>query len=203
MHDTSTPIPALAASHLVNGVDVPVPGDWVIDPGHAEVAFIGRHFMLTKVRGRFTDVAGVIRIEDDPAQSRVDVTIGTASLMSGSPDRDEHLRSADFFDVERFPTATFRSEHVRWSGHRAQVAGRLTIVGVERPVDLEVELIGTTVDPWGAARAVFSAFTEIDREDWGLTWNVALETGGVLVSKKIRIEIELEAVLQRAVPDPS
>lgn len=207
MNDTSTPTTPLA-THLVNGVDVPVPGDWIIDPGHAEVAFIGRHLMLTKVRGRFTDVSGVIRIGSDPAQSRVDVTIGTASVTSGSRDRDDHLRSADFFDVDRFPTATFWADDVRWEGSHAEVAGHLTIVGVERPVVLGVELVGTTVDPWGSARAVFSAFTEVDREDWGLTWNVSLEAGGVLVSKKVRIEIELEAVLQTAptkttTPDPT
>jgi polyisoprenoid-binding protein YceI len=189
---TSSPI----ITRLVDGVQVPVAGSWKIDPGHAEVAFIGRHFMLTKVRGRFTDVAGTIEIADDPADSSVSVTIGTASVTSGSVDRDNHLRSSDFFAVDRFPTATFRSHRVNWSGTAAKLDGELTIVGVTRPVELDVELVGTTVDPWGGGRAVFSAFTEIDREDWGLTWNVALETGGILVSKRIRIEIELEAVLE-------
>lgn len=182
-------------TRLVEGTPVPVAGTWQIDPGHAEVAFIGRHFMLTKVRGRFTDIDGAIEVADDPANSSVTVTIGMASVTSGSDDRDTHLRSPDFFDVERFPTATFRSRRVRWSGSTAKVDGDLTIVGETRPVELDVELLGTTTDPWGGARAVFSAFTEIDREDWGLTWNVALEAGGILVSKRIRIEIELEAVL--------
>jgi polyisoprenoid-binding protein YceI len=203
MNDTTTPTPTLNSSHLVDGVDVPVPGDWIIDPGHAEVAFIGRHFMMTKVRGRFSDITGTIRIGDDPTQSRVEVTIGTASVTSGSLERDDHLRSADFFDVDQYPTATFRADDVQWRGGQAKVAGNLTIVGIERPVVLEVDLVGTTVDPWGSARAVFSAFTEIDREDWGLTWNVALEAGGVLVSKKIRVEIELEAILQTAAVEPS
>jgi polyisoprenoid-binding protein YceI len=196
---TSTTSP----STTIEGTGLPAGTTWEIDPGHADVAFVGRHFMLTKVRGRFTDITGEIRIGDDPAHSHIEVTIATASVTSGSRERDDHLRSADFFDVETFPTATFRSVEVRWSGTRAKVAGRLTIVGVERPVVLEVELIGTTVDPWGSARAVFSAFTEIDREDWGLTWNQALAAGGVLVSKKVRIEVEFEAVLQDAASEPS
>jgi polyisoprenoid-binding protein YceI len=198
MTNTQTSSPTI--TRLVDGVQVPVAGSWKIDPGHAEVAFIGRHFMLTKVRGRFTDVGGTIEIADHPADSSVSVTIGMTSVTSGSDDRDTHLRSSDFFDVERFPTATFRSRRVNWGGTTAKVEGELTIVGVTRPVELDVELVGTTVDPWGGGRAVFSAFTEIDREDWGLTWNVALETGGILVSKRIRIEIELEAVLEASKP---
>ena len=152
--------------------------------------------MLTKVRGRFTDVAGEVRIAEDPADSHVSVRIGMASVSSGAPDRDDHLRSADFFDVERFPEATFESSAVRWQGRRAVVVGDLTIVGVSRPVELSVELVGTTVDPWGGQRAIYSAWTEVDREDWGLTWNMALEAGGLLVSKKIRIELEVETVRQ-------
>jgi polyisoprenoid-binding protein YceI/rhodanese-related sulfurtransferase len=190
-------LPATAkapATRVVGGIEVPAAGDWAIDPGHADVAFIGRHFMLTKVRGRFTDVEGVVRIGEDPADSSVAVTIGMASVTSGAGDRDAHLRSPDFFDVERFPTATFTSTHVRWDGRRAAVTGDLTIVGVTRPVVLDVEHLGTVADTTGGHRSVFSASTEIDREDWGLTWNVALEAGGILVSKRIRIEIEVETV---------
>lgn len=195
MNDTSASAPP-TGTRLVEGIEVPIAGDWAIDPGHAEVAFVGRHLMLTRVRGRFIDVAGTIRIGDHPTRSSVEVTIGMASVASGSIDRDDHLRSPDLFDVERHPTATFRSTAVSWSGQRAKVSGDLTIVGLSRPVVLEVDLLGTTVDPWGSTRAAFSAFTEIDREDWGITWNLALATGGVLVSKRIRIEIELEAVLR-------
>lgn len=191
-HTTSTPTP----SRVVGGIELPAVGTWTIDPGHAEVAFIGRHFMLTKVRGRFTDVTGTIRLADDPADSTVDVTIGMASVSSGSNDRDAHLRSPDFFDIERFPTASFRSTSVEWRGTHAKVAGLLTIVDVTNPVVLEVDVLGSVIDTNGSPRAVFSALTEVDREDWGLTWNVALEAGGVLVSKKVRIEIELEAVLE-------
>jgi polyisoprenoid-binding protein YceI len=181
-------------TRVVDGTEVPATGHWVIDPGHAEVGFIGRHFMLTKVRGRFTDVAGVVRVGDDPSTSSVEVEIGMASVSSGSREHDEHLRSEDLFDVERHPTATFASTAVAWSGSRARVTGDLTIVGVTRPVALDVEFVGATRDPKGDDRAVYSASTEINREDWGLTWNVALETGGVLVSKKIRIEVEVETV---------
>ena len=193
MTDITTPSPIIGRT--INNTEVPVAGTWRIDPGHSEVAFIGRHFMLTKVRGRFTEVEGTIEIADDPTDSTVTVTIGMASVTSGSDDRDNHLRSSDFFDVDEHPTATFRSGNVRWNRSTAKVDGELTIVGITRPVVLDVELLGMTIDPWGGGRAVFSAFTEIDREDWGLTWNVALETGGILVSKRVRIEIELEAVL--------
>jgi len=193
MTDITTPSPIIGRT--INNTEVPVAGTWRIDPGHSEVAFIGRHFMLTKVRGRFTEVEGTIEIADDPTDSTVTVTIGMASVTSGSDDRDNHLRSSDFFDVDEHPTATFRSRNVRWNRSTAKVDGELTIVGITRPVVLDVELLGMTIDPWGGGRAVFSAFTEIDREDWGLTWNVALETGGILVSKRVRIEIELEAVL--------
>jgi polyisoprenoid-binding protein YceI len=193
----SSPITPLApATRVVAGAEVPAAGAWAIDPGHAEVAFIGRHFMLTKVRGRFTEVTGVVVIGEDVTDSTVAVTIGMASVTSGADDRDGHLRSPDFFDVERHPTATFTSTAVRWDGRRATVDGDLTIVGVTRPVVLEVEYLGSVTDPGGHDRAIYSASTEIDREDWGLTWNVALEAGGILVSKRIRIEIEVETIRQ-------
>ena len=180
----------------VDGTEVPVVGSWAIDPGHAEVAFIGRHFMLTKVRGRFTDIVGTVVIADDPADSSVDVTINMASVESGSDDRDNHLRSSDFFDVENHPEGRFRSTSVTLNGDTTRVSGELTLVGITRPVVLDVLYVGSTVDPWGGHRAIYSASTEINREDWGLTWNVALEAGGLLVSKKIRIELEVETVRQ-------
>ena len=190
---TTTPHPG-PLTRVVDGQEVPAPGTWTIDPGHTEVAFVGRHFMMTRVRGRFTGVEGAIVVADDPRRSTVEVTIDMASVESGSAARDEHLRSEDHFDVGRHPTATFRSTAVDWTGPTAAVAGELTIVGVTRPVTLDVELLGAVTDPWGGERAVFSARAEVNREDWGLTWNQALETGGILVSKTIRIEIELEAL---------
>lgn len=183
----------------VDGVELPAPGTWAIDPGHAEVGFIGRHFMLTKVRGRFPGVQGTVTIAEDPNGSAVEVVIDMASVNSGDQTRDDHLRSPDFFDVQRHPTATFSSTAVDWRGTRGTVQGDLTIVGVARPVTLDVEFAGAVHDPWGQDRAVFSASAQVNREDWGLTWNMALEAGGILVSKDIRLEIEVETVRQAAV----
>lgn len=179
-----------------DGVVLPGPGTWDIDPGHAEVAFTGRHFMLTKVRGRFTDVRGAILIADDIEESRVDVIIGMASVESGNQTRDEHLRSPELFDVEQFPEATFRSVSVDWQGNRGVVLGDLTIHGITRRVPLEVSFEGYVRDPWGGDRAVFSARTQVNREDFDVTWNVVLETGGVMVSKDISIDVEIETVLR-------
>ena len=130
------------------------------------------------------------------ADSRVNVTIGTASVESGNRARDEHIRSAELFDVETFPTATFRSTSVEWSGDSGVVHGDLTLHGVTRNVPLQVTFEGQVRDPWGGQRAVFAARTKVNREDFGITWNVALEAGGVLVSKEIQIEIDLETVLR-------
>jgi polyisoprenoid-binding protein YceI len=185
---------AAPAVRTVQGVTLPAPGTWEIDPGHAEVAFIGRHLLFTKVRGRFTGVQGAVTVAEDPADSRVAVTIDMASVDSGDRTRDDHLRSPDLFDVERHPSATFTSTAVRWTGTTGTVEGDLTIVGVTRPVTLDVVFAGAVRDPWGRDRAVFSASAEIDREDWGLTWNMVLEAGGVLVSRDIRLEIEVETV---------
>jgi polyisoprenoid-binding protein YceI len=183
-------------TRTLEGVDLPSPGVWTIDPSHADVAFIGRHFLLTKVRGRFSGVQGALRVAEDPVESSVEVTIDTATVDSGDQARDDHLRSPDFFDVERYPTATFRSSRVEWNGRTGKVEGELTIRDVTRPLTLDVEYLGHTRDPWAHDRAVFSASATINREDWGLTWNVALEAGGLLVSKEIRIEIEVETVRQ-------
>ncbi len=185
---------AAPAVRTVQGIALPAPGTWEIDPGHAEVAFIGRHLLFTKVRGRFRGVQGAVTVAEDPADSRVAVTIDMASVDSGDRTRDDHLRSPDLFDVERHPTATFTSTAVRWTGTTGTVEGDLTIVGVTRPVTLDVVFAGAVRDPWGQDRAVFSASAQIDREDWGLTWNMALEAGGVLVSRDIRLEIEVETV---------
>lgn len=180
----------------VGGVQFPAPGTWDIDPGHAEVAFVGRHFMVTKVRGRFTDVRGSIVVGESLDDSKVDVTIAMASVDSGSQARDEHLRSPELFDVERFPEATFTSTGASWSGTRGTLTGELTIHGVTRPVVLDVQYEGYARDPWGGDRAMFSGQTVVNREDFGITWNMALETGGVLVSKEIRVEIDIETVLR-------
>jgi polyisoprenoid-binding protein YceI len=178
------------------GLDLPAPGVWTIDPGHADVAFAGRHFGLTRVRGRFTGVEGAVTVAADPADSTVEVVITMASVSSGDAARDDHLRSADFFDVEHHPTATFRSTSVERTGGgtTAVLIGDLTIKDVTRPVRLDVELLGQVADPWGDQRAVFSARGRINREDWALTWNLVLEAGGLLVSKEITLEIDVELV---------
>ena len=192
--------PAAPATRLVGGAELPIPGRWQIDPGHAEVAFIGRHFMLTKVRGRFTGVTGAIEVAQDPGETTVEVTIDMASVESGNQARDDHLRSPDFFDTGQHPTATFIGRAVNWDGTQGQLDGELTIRGVTRPVTLAAEYLGYAADPWGGHRAVFTAGGTLNREDWGLTWNMPLDGGGLLVSKEIRIEIDLEAVLQDEQP---
>lgn len=192
--------PAATATRLAGGAELPIPGRWEIDPGHTEVAFIGRHFMLTKVRGRFTGVSGVIEVAEEPAGSTAEVTIDMASVESGNRDRDDHLRSPDFFDAAGYPTATFTSRAVGWQGTHGTLSGDLTIRGITRPVTLAAEYLGHAADPWGGQRAIFTAEATLNREDWGLTWNMPLDGGGLLVSKEIRIEIEAEAVLQSTAP---
>jgi polyisoprenoid-binding protein YceI len=193
-----TTTPTTSASRTIAGATVPAVGTWDIDPGHTDVAFIGRHFMVTKVRGRFTGVTGAVTIAENMNDSKVDVTIDMASVESGSDARDEHIRSAELFDVATYPTATFSSTHVDWRGDRGTVTGDLTIHGVTRQAPLAVAFEGYVRDPWGGDRAIFSARTKVNREDFGVTWNVALEAGGVLVSKEVVIEIDLETVLNNA-----
>lgn len=190
----------MIATRTIHGVELPAAGTWTIDPGHAEIGFVGRHFGLTKVRGRFTGVQGTIVLADDIASSTVEVVIDMASVSSGDQGRDDHLRSSDFFDVEHYPTATFRATDVEASGATGTIAGELTIKDVTRPITLEVDYLGHALDPWGGERTMFSAAATIDRERWGLTWNVLLEAGGLLVSKEIRLEIEVELLLQVAAP---
>jgi polyisoprenoid-binding protein YceI len=183
--------------HTVEGIEIPEPGDWQLDPVHTSVEFVARHLMVTKVRGGFTTVSGNIHIADDPLGSWAEVTVDPASVETGDEKRDAHLRSPDFFDVEQYPDITFRSTRVEGSSpDHFKLEGDLTVHGVTRHVALDVDYHGWTSDPWGGRRAGFSASTELDREDFGLTWNVALESGGFLVGKKIRLEFEIEAIKQ-------
>lgn len=189
----------IAPVREIDGTAYPAPGTWRIDPGHADVAFTGRHFMRTKIRGRFTGVTGVVRFAEDLADSHIEAVIDMASVDSGDQTRDEHLRSADQFDVARFPNATFHSTRVVWEGGTVgRVEGDLTIHGVTRPVVLDVEYRGYVRDPWGNDRAVFAAATRLNREDFEITWNMVLEAGGLLVSRDIDIAIEFEAVYEAA-----
>jgi polyisoprenoid-binding protein YceI len=183
------------ATRVVDGLEVPAPGAFELDPSHSHVGFSVRHMMVSKVRGRFTSFTGAVTVADDPTVSRVDVTIDVASIDTRDEQRDGHLRSPDFFDAEQFPTITYRSTSVTAKGGgEFAVHGDLTVRGVTRPIELDVTYEGVAKDPWGNQRFGLSATTEIDREDFGLTWNQALETGGVLVGKTVKIEIEAEAV---------
>jgi polyisoprenoid-binding protein YceI len=189
--------PSAPATRSLDGLEIPAPGTFHIDPSHTTVGFVARHLMVTKVRGRFSAFDGAVTIAQEPLDSSVEVSIETASVDTRDAGRDEHLRSADFFDVEQHPTIAFRSTGVEHrTGSEFVVHGELTVRDVTRPVDLAMTLDGVVTDPWGNERLAFTASAEVDREQWGLTWNQALETGGVLVSKKVRLEIEGQAVRQ-------
>jgi len=176
---------------------IPTSGTFDLDPAHTRVGFVARHLMVSKVRGSFTQVTGKITIDADPLKSSVDVHIPVASIDTGVGERDTHLRSPDFLDVEKYPELTFRSTRVvDFSEGEFKLVGELTIRDVTREVTLDVEYEGVARNPWGSEVVGFTASTEIDREDFGMTWNVALETGGVLVGKKVKIEISAEGIRQ-------
>lgn len=177
-------------------ISLPQQGTWVLDSAHTTAGFVGRYLMISKVAGTFTDVAGRFHIAENPEDSNLEVTIQAASLTTAHTDRDTHLKSPDFLDADTFPTIEFVSTKVEGAGTKWTVTGDLTIKEVTRPVTLDVEYHGVTADPWGNTRAAFSATTRIDRNDWGLSWNVALETGGVLIGPKVTIEIEAQGVLE-------
>jgi polyisoprenoid-binding protein YceI len=167
---------------------------WQLDPAHTVVSFTGKHMMVTKVRGLFAGVTGTIEYDEtDPTRSRVEVTIPAATVDTGVEPRDNHLRSADFLDVENHPTMTFRSTSIAPKGDRWAISGDLTIRGVTRPVVLDTEALGVVKGMDGRRHAGFEATAKIRRSDWGLTWNVGLEAGGWLVSDEISIELEVAA----------
>jgi polyisoprenoid-binding protein YceI len=182
------------AGRTFAGVTIPEPGTFTLDTAHTAVGFVARHLMVSKVRGSFTEVSGVITIAEQPLESSVTVVIAAASINTGSPDRDQHLRSNDFLDLDNHPEITFRSTRVAsHSGTDFVLAGELTIRGVTREVELAVRYDGLAKNPWNQEIVAFTATTEIDREEFGITWNAALETGGVLVGRKVQIEISAEA----------
>jgi polyisoprenoid-binding protein YceI len=179
------------------GVEVPHPGTYDIDKAHSSVEFVARHLMITKVRGRFGEFSGSIDVAEVPEESSVEVTIDASSIQTDQDQRDTHLRSEDFLHVEKHPTLHFKSTKVELvDGEHWTVTGDLTLRGVSRPVVLDVQFEGANVSPWGTRAVGFSASTEINREDWGLTWNQVLETGGAVVGKKVRIELNVEATLR-------
>ena len=173
---------------------------WKIDPSHSAIGFSVRHMVVSKTRGRFTKWSGQIRFDPaNPAASSVEVTIDPASIDTADAQRDAHLRSPDFFDVEKYPVASFRSTKVEdRGGDRYDITGDLTIHGVTRPVVLDAVYEGSGKDPWGGERAGFIASTTIVRKDFGLEWNKALDTGGVLVGEKVELSLEVEAIRQAA-----
>ncbi len=166
-----------------------------IDPAHSSVEFIARHMMITKVRGRFAKFEGVIRVpEGSDIPTEIDVTIDASSIDTQEEQRDAHLRSPDFFDIDNHPHLTFKSKRIQSGSGSFDVIGDLTLHGVTREVILEAEFDGRGADPWGGNRVGYSASTKINRKDFGLNWNAALEAGGVLVSDDIKIELNVEAV---------
>lgn len=170
---------------------------WNIDPAHTQVNFSVKHMMVSTVRGTFSDVNGSIQFDPaNPASGSVEVTIDPNTIYTGAADRDNHLRSPDFFDVVNYPTVSFKSTTVQVTGdNKGKISGDLTIRDVTKPVTLDVTFDGEGVDPWGNKRVGFTGETQINREDFGLTWNQALEAGGVLVGKDIKLSLEVQAVL--------
>jgi polyisoprenoid-binding protein YceI len=182
-------------TRTVDGLVLPAPGVFNLDSAHSHVGFSVRHMMIAKVRGGFSDVQGTLTVGDDPLESTVVIQVGVASVDTRDEGRDTHLRSADFFDVDQFPTMTFRSTGIgREREDHFRLDGELDLHGVISPLSLEVHFDGVGQDPWGNQRLGFSATGEIDRESHGLNWNQTLETGGVLVGKQAKIEIEAEFV---------
>jgi polyisoprenoid-binding protein YceI len=173
-----------------------VTGNYTVDVAHTRIGVRARHAMVTTVRGAFTEFAGTAHLDvANPAGSSVELTIKTASIDTGTPDRDAHLRSADFLDVERYPELTFRSTSVEQIDEEVyQVTGDLTIKGLTRPVSIDFTLTGSALDPFGNLRVGFEGALAIKRSDWDLTWNTVLDTGGVLVSDRVQVEFDVSAI---------
>jgi polyisoprenoid-binding protein YceI len=172
-----------------------ISGDYTIDVSHSRLGFVARHAMVTKVRGQFGAFTGTARIDEaTPGNSKVDLSVDVTTVETGSPDRDGHLKSGDFFDAETYPSITFTSTDVKRDGSDWTITGDLTIKDVTKSVTIDFEQTGSAVDPFGNTRVGFEGETTINRKDWGLSWNAALETGGVLVSEKIKLEFDVSAI---------
>jgi polyisoprenoid-binding protein YceI len=178
------------------GQVLPQAGTYVVDPAHSSVEFVARH-MLSKVRGRFTDSTATVEIAERPGDSSVEAVVKTASVQTNQEMRDNHLKGEDFFDVEKYPELTFKSTGVKITGDSGfELAGDLTIRDVTKPVTFRGEFLGFGPNPQGVPTIFASAKTTVAREDWGLNWNMAVETGGFLVGKKVDLELEIQANLQ-------
>jgi len=188
---------AAGLTRTVDGHVLPVPGTFSLDPAHSVVGFVVRHMMIAKVRGRFRGASGTLTVAEDPLASTLQVDIDVSTIDTGEPDRDGHLRSADFFDVEQHPTLTYHATGLAPSGGEDfQVEGELHLHGVTQQIPLEVTFEGVGEDPMGSQRLGFTATGELDREAFGLTWNQPLAQGGVLVGQTVKLEIEAEFVRQ-------
>jgi polyisoprenoid-binding protein YceI len=184
----------LASAHRA---ELPQPGRWVVDPAHSIVRATARHLALSRVEGRFTDFTAVVRIAEPVEESSVEVTIEAASIHTGNEERDTHLRSADFLDVERFPHLTYRSQSVQLAGpDRWQVTGQLTIRDITRPVPLSVNYLGCGPDPWGGTRMALTASAQLIRRDFEINWNMGVPGGLVVVGPTLRVELDVQAVLE-------
>lgn len=188
-------------SDMSTGFDAPttaiddITGDYTLDVSHSRLGFVARHAMVTKVRGQFGAFSGTARIDEaNPSSSKVDLTVDVTTVSTGSPDRDGHLVSGDFFDTETYPNITFVSTDVKRDGSEWVITGDLTIKDVTKSLTIPFEQTGSAQDPFGNVRVGFEGETTINRKDWGLTWNAALETGGVLVSDKIKLEFDISAI---------
>ena len=182
-----------STTSTTTSVSIPT-GTWTIDPTHTRIGFVARHMMVTKVRGSFSEFSAEVEVAENPFESKLSAEVQMASIDTGSADRDGHLRTNDFFDIEQYPTMRLVSSGFEGSGESYVMHADLTIKGVTKPVDFELEFDGVGQDPWGGTRAGFTATTTINRKDWGIEWNAPLETGGVLVGEKIQIELDVQLV---------
>lgn len=188
-------IPTSAPTSATTSAATSVPaGTWSIDPSHTRIGFVARHMMVTKVRGEFREYTAEVHVAADPLESTLTAEVQMASIDTGNADRDGHLRTSDFFDIEQYPTMKLVATGFEQTGDGYVMHARLTIKGVTRSVDFDLELDGVGQDPWGGTRAGFVASTTINRKDWGIEWNAPLETGGVLVGDKVQIELDVQLV---------
>ncbi|MEU6822067.1 YceI family protein [Streptomyces atriruber] len=194
-NDTDATTPA-AAPTAVNPDLAALTGDYTIDPSHTTIGFVARHAMVTNVKGSFLDFSGTLHLDgSEPSRSTASLDVTMQSIDTGNADRDGHLKSADFFKTEEFPDMTFRSTKTEaLGGDDYRVTGDLTILGTTRPLTIDLEFNGAAKDPFGNERVGFEGKAEILRSEWGLTWNAALETGGVLVSDKIKLNFDISAI---------
>ncbi|MFF9674969.1 YceI family protein [Streptomyces eurythermus] len=191
--------PSAPAAPAVAGPDLTaLTGDYVIDPAHSTLGFVARHAMVTNVKGGFGDFTGTLRLDGaEPAKSTAALDVRVESIDTGNADRDTHLKSADFFKTDEFPTMTFRSTGVEvLGGEEYRVTGELSLLGVTKPLPIDLEFNGFAKDPFGNERVGFTGKAEILRSEFGLTWNAALETGGVLISDKVKLTFDVSAIKQ-------